>query len=133
MPQSPQDLFNTAQAQITALDALSAAIDTKVAAIKNASGPGGLSGAQRATIASLRAGQATIERAIQELAAVTIQALDNSAQITAAITGLQSVTGDLKTCSAQIGAIGDAAKNVSAIATQVSGLVSNLQTLVKGK
>jgi hypothetical protein len=126
------DIFNAAQQQISALQAIDNAIDAKISAIKAAQPGIPLTAVQLKTMSSLRQQQASVLGASEELAYVTMGALDNSGEINNLVIALASVVTNLNASAAAIAAIGGAATNIGTIASAISGMVPQLQALAKG-
>jgi hypothetical protein len=132
MAASAEDIYNAAQKQLTALQAVDSAINAKIAAIKDAEWNTPLTQSQLAQIAALRAQETAVLDASEELSYVTMGALDKSDELQRLTNALQGVSKNLSACADQIAQIGGAAGNVSAISKAISGLVPQLQSLASG-
>jgi hypothetical protein len=129
---SANDIVADAQKQLAALQAIDAAINTKVAAIKDAEWNGPLSDGELNQIATLRKQEQPILAAIEELSYVTMGALDKSDEVTRIA---NAFTGIIKGLTAQadgIAAIDSSAKNIGSICTALGKLVPQIQGLSTG-
>ena len=131
MPNQVSAIVATAQKQLDALQAIDSAIAAKIAAIKDAEWDTPLTAEQIKQISDLRAQEAAILSAIEELSYVTVGALDKSDELTRMLNALQGISKDLSARTAAILAIGASAQNISAVCDGISSLVTQIQSLQK--
>lgn len=124
-------IVSAAQKQVNALKAIESQFDAKIEAIKDTAWKQPLTQAQLQQVSDLRAQEATVEDAIEELCYVTMGALDNSDELKRLANALTGVVTDLKGRTAAITAIGTDARSFGAICDAISGLVPKLQALAK--
>jgi len=126
---SASDIVADAQKQLAALQAIDAAINTKVAAIKDAEWNGPLSDGELNQIAALRKQEQPILAAIEELSYVTMGALDKSDEVTRIGNAFAGIIKGLTAQADEIAAIDSSAKDISSICTALGKLVPQIQGL----
>ncbi len=126
---SANDIIAAAQAQMTALKNTSDAIDTQIDAIKNSGPDGPLSSQQLNEINSLKASQGQVLLSVEKLALVTLATLDNSGEIAELTTSLATVAKALQDQASKIASFGNIAQSISASASSISQLATNIKTL----
>jgi chromosome segregation ATPase len=115
MPIDKKSLVSAAQTQLNALKVLDGQFDTKINAIKDAEWSKPLTAGQLNQISDLRTQQAAIESAIEELAYVTMGALDKSDEITRMANALAGIVKDLKARTDKIAAVGAKSQEVASV------------------
>lgn len=129
---SANDIVADAQKQLAALQAIDAAINTKVAAIKDAEWNGPLNDGELNQIATLRKQEQPILAAIEELSYVTMGALDKSDEVTRIANAFAGIIKGLTAQADEIATIDSSAKNIGSICAALAKLVSQIQGLSTG-
>ena len=106
------EIIAATQRQIAILEGASDAVDAKIGAIKDADLSSTLSAQQLSEIAALRATQKQVLASIEQLACVTMEALDDADEITRLSGALAAVVQGLETQSAKIADVDAVAKQI---------------------
>lgn len=129
---SANDIVADAQKQLAALQAIDAAINTKVAAIKDAEWNGPLNDGELNQIATLRKQEQPILAAIEELSYVTMGALDKSDEVTRIANAFAGIIKGLTAQADEIATIDSSAKSIGSICAALAKLVPQIQGLSTG-
>jgi hypothetical protein len=121
MPQSHQEIFDSAQAQISGLQTIELKLNIAINAIKDKEWNGPLSAKDRERLADLRLDKGSILAAIEELAFVTMEALDKTDELKRINNAIAGVVKDLRSTAQRIERIGEIADTIKEV---LSGVVT---------
>ena len=125
------EIIAATQRQIAILEGASDAVDAKIGAIKDADLSSTLSAQQLSEIAALRATQKQVLASIEQLACVTMEALDDADEITRLSGALAAVVQGLETQSAKIADVDAVAKQIGGVSCEIAKLIPQIRDLAK--
>lgn len=126
---SHQEIFETAQKKISELQAVELQLEREVVTIKDKEFDHPLSESDIDRIIDLRSAKANIRSAIDELAFVTLKALDKSDELKRINNALAGAVKDLKRTADKIARIGMVADTIKAVLGGVEKLGKQIEKL----
>jgi hypothetical protein len=127
MSKTTQEIFDDAQKSISDLQKAELQANADINAVKDKEWNGPLSSKDRDQLVELRSAKASILGAIEELAFVTMQALDESDELKRINNAIAGVVKDLKSVSERIDRIGKVAETVGEVLGGVVALSKKIK------
>jgi hypothetical protein len=126
---SHQEIFDTAQKGISELQAVEFQLEREVVTIKDQEFDHPLSESDRDRIIDLRSAKANIRSAIDELAFVTLKALETTDELKRIRNAIAGVVKDLKKTADRIAKIGMVANTITSVLGGVEKLGKQIEKL----
>jgi hypothetical protein len=131
MPATPREIVNSAKQRIVELQATERDLNARIKQIKDKEREERLSSAEIGRLNELRSAKASVLAAIDDLAVVTMTALDQSDRLKHINNAIAGVVKDLKKTAARIAKIGAVAERIGNILSGVTVISNNIADLLK--
>src|SRR4030095_7036447 len=133
MANTHQMIVDSAEQQIANLETVEADIVARVSEIKEKKRKGKASSDDLKRLADLKAAHTSVLKAVEDLAVVTMKALDQSDELARIISVIAGVVTNLKGTAQRIARIGEIAEKIGNLLGGVSELSKNIAALKKDK
>jgi hypothetical protein len=128
-----QEIFDSAQAQITALQGIERNLNVVINEIKDKEWNGPLSVRDRERLVEVRSAKASVLAAIEELAYVTMKALDKTDELKRINNALAGAVKDLTSTAERIAHIGKIADTITQVLKGTVALSKKVKAIIPAK